>query len=171
MIRINPGDRFIEFSQDETDQSINERFEKQVLRNPTHIAIQTDRLRLTYDDINKAANRVARALLQQYSADAPVAILMEHDAPAVIAMLGALKASRIFIPLNPLFPDARIAHILNNSGADLIVTNDSGLHTELELFQDRRIVNLDHLDPDLSSDNFDLKIPPATTSYILYTSG
>jgi non-ribosomal peptide synthetase component F len=55
--RVNPGNRFVEFSREETEQSIAERFEKQVRKNPRRIAVQTGVVQLTYDDFNRSANR------------------------------------------------------------------------------------------------------------------
>lgn len=168
----NPGNRFVEFSREETDQSIVARFEKQVRKNPHRIAVQTSRVRIAYDDLNKSANRLARNLLQQFPENNPVAILMEHDAPVVVAILGALKASKIFIPLDPALPDARIGQILNDSGANVIVTNDQRQRTALDLVEgSRSIFNVDRYDTSVNIDNVDLKISPDSISYILYTSG
>lgn len=170
--RVDPGNRFVEFSRDETEQSIAERFEKLARRNPHRIAVQTGRLQVTYDELNKSANRLARALLRQSRDNRPVAILMEHDAPAVVAIFGALKASRIFVLLDPALPDTRIGQILTDSGANLIVTNDPSFGTASELRDSSRsIVNLDRFDGELNSDNVDLKISPNRIAYILYTSG
>ena len=169
--RVNPGNGFVEFSKEEIEQSIPERFEKQVRVNPGRIAIKTGHVRLTYDDLNKSANRLARVLLEQCQDDRPVAIFMEHDAPAVVAIFGALKASKIFILLDPALPDVRIDQILNDSGSNLVVTNDQSLGTALELLDGRSIVNVDRCDTYLNTDNVDLKISPDSIGYILYTSG
>ena len=102
----------------------------------------------------------------------PVAILMEHDAPAVVAIFGALKASKIFILLDPAVPDARIGQILDDSGSNLVVTNDQNLRiAEALLDGDRRIVNVDRCDTALDTANVNLQIPPDKISHILYTSG
>jgi amino acid adenylation domain-containing protein len=170
--RVSPRNRFVEFSREETEQSIAERFEKQVCKSPRRIAVQTSHVQLTYNGLNKLANRLARVLLQQFRDDRPIAILMEHDAQAVVAIFGALKASKIFIPLDPALPDARIGQILNDSGTNSIVTNDKCLHTALDLSEgSRRIVNVDHYDASISTDNLDLKISPDSIGYVLYTSG
>jgi amino acid adenylation domain-containing protein len=172
LTRVSPRNRFVEFSREETEQSIAERFEKQVCKYPRRIAVQTSHVQLTYNDLNKLANRFARVLLQQFPDDRPIAILMEHDAPAVVAICGTLKASKIFIPLDPALPDARIGQILNDSGTNSIVTNDQCLHTALDLSEgSRRIVNVDHYDGSINTDNLDLKISPDSIAFVLYTSG
>ncbi len=133
--RVNPRNRFEEFSREETEQSIAERFEKQVRKYPHRIAIQTSHVQLTYNDLNNLANRLARVLLQQFPDDRPVAILMDHDAPAVAAIFGALKADKIFVLLDPALPDARIEQILSDSGSNSIVTNDKCFLTALDLLE------------------------------------
>lgn len=170
--RVNSGNRFVEFSRDEIEQSIAERFEKQVSKNPHRIAVQTGRVQLTYEDLNKSANRLARLLLEQSRDDRPVAILMEHDAPAVVAIFATLKASKIFILLDPALPEARIGQILDDSGSNLIVTNDQNLGiTKALIGRGRRLVNVDRCDTVLNTNNVNLAIPPDSPSYILYTSG
>jgi amino acid adenylation domain-containing protein len=169
---VRPGSRFVEFTRAETEQSIAERFEKQVRKNPCRIAVRTSGIELTYDDLNKLANRLARVLLEQFPDHNPVAILMEHDAPVIAAIFSALKSAKVFIPLDPALPDARIGHILDDSGANVIMTNDQRLETVLAWTgASRRVLNVDHFDTSLSTDNLDLKISPDSTSYILYTSG
>ena len=170
--RVSPKNRFVEFSREETEQSIAERFEKQVRKYPRRIAVQTSHGQFTYYDLNKLANRLARVLLQQFRDDRPIAILMEHDAPAVVAIFAALKASKIFILLDPALPDTRIRQILSDSGSNSIVTNDKCLNTALDLLEDSRsIVNVDHCDDSINTDNIDIKISPDSIGYILYTSG
>ena len=169
---VNPGNRFVEFSKEEIEQSIAERFEKQVRMNPGRIAIKTSHFQLTYDDLNKSANRLARVLLQQCRDDRPVAILLEHSAPAVVAIFGALKAAKIFILLDPALPKVRIDQILNDSGSNLILMNDQSLATSLELLdRSRSVVNVDRCDTYLNTDNVELKVSPDSIDYILYTSG
>ena len=170
--RVSPRNRFVEFSEEETEQSIAERFEKQVCKYPHRIAVHTNHVQLTYNELNELANRLARAMLEQFPDDGPIAILMEHDAPAVVAILAALKASKIFIPLDPALPDARIGQILRDSGSNSIVTNDKCLHTALDLLEGSRpIVNVDQYDASINTGNLDLKISPDSICYILYTSG
>jgi len=175
VVAVNPigrSNRFVNFSSEEIEQSLADRFEQQVVQYPQQIAVQNNHAQITYAALNKLANRLARVLLQEIRDDRPVAILMEHDAPAIIATFAALKASKIFIPLDPALPDARIGQILSDSGANSIVTNDKCLPAALNLTEDRRrIVNVDHCDESANADNLGLKISPDSVSYILYTSG
>ena len=55
--------------------------------------------------LNEAANRVAHAILaQRGTTEEPIALLLEHDAPMLSAMVGALKAGKIYVPLDRSHP-------------------------------------------------------------------
>ena len=61
--RVRPTNPFIEFKKEEIEQSIPDRFEKMVRMYPDRLAVKTRNQRLTYNELNKAANRMARAIL------------------------------------------------------------------------------------------------------------
>src|ERR687883_48442 len=111
--RINLTDAFIRFEKEETEQSIPQRFEQQVSRCPDRLAVKTKSHQLTYAALNKVANRVARALLARRGEGAEsIALLLEHNALMIAAILGVLKAGKVYVPLDPSFPYARNAYIL-----------------------------------------------------------
>ena len=123
--RVCPTNPFIKFEKEEIEQSIPERFEKQVVMYPDRLAVKDQNSQLTYDQLNQTANRVARAILaQRGEAEEPIALLLEHGVPAVVGILGVLKAGKIYAPLDPSYPRARLAYILEDSQAGLIVTNN-----------------------------------------------
>ncbi|HLF04850.1 MAG TPA: hypothetical protein VI855_06510, partial [Dehalococcoidia bacterium] len=62
---FHPTGAFIEFREEETEQSIPDRFEQQVCRHPHRLAVKTRSHELTYDALNQLANRVAQAILAQ----------------------------------------------------------------------------------------------------------
>ena len=169
---VSPKNSFAEFSIEETEQSISERFEKQVRKYPRQIAVKTSDTQLTYADLNDLANRLGRTLLQQFRDNKPIAILLDHDAPAVVAIFAALKTSKLFFLLDPALPAERLGQILSDSGSDSIVTNDKFFPGASGLLESRgRIVNLDKPDNSTSTENLDLKISADSIAYILYTSG
>ncbi|HEV8344582.1 MAG TPA: AMP-binding protein [Candidatus Binatia bacterium] len=171
--RVSPTNPFIEFHNEEIEQSISDRFEQQVARYPDRIAIKTGSCTLTYDALNKAANQVAWAILaKQGKANEPVALLFEHHVPMITAILGALKAGKISVPLDPSFPTPRIALMLENSQAGLIVGNNhhSSLLDQLA-GAERRALYVDELSSSFSDENPGLSIAPQTIASIMYTSG
>src|SRR5919107_3375828 len=79
--RVHPTNAFIRFEEEETEQSIPQRFEQQVGRYPDRLAVRTRNQQLSYSALNKVANRVARALIAQRGEEAdPIPLLLEHDA-------------------------------------------------------------------------------------------
>ena len=163
---------FVEFGIEETEQSISQRFEQQVIKDPYRIALKSKTHQLTYAELNQHANQVARSIIARGSSDGTVVLLLNHDIAAVIGVLGALKAGRPFVPLAPSLPRDRFQHILQDSQADLIVMNGQSLANARHLITDRLgSINLDQLASELSPENLDIPISPGSTSWILYTSG
>ena len=90
---FHPTGAFIEFSKEEIEQSIPERFEKIVRLYPDRVAVKTRSQQLSYNDLNRAANRLARAILAISEHDQePLALFLEHGISPIIANLAVLKA-------------------------------------------------------------------------------
>src|SRR5262245_11028293 len=84
---FHPSGNFIEFEREEIEQSIPQRFEKIVRQDPDRVAIQGDDHRLTYEQLNCLANRVAHVLLDRLGGnETPVALLLRHGISAVVAL-------------------------------------------------------------------------------------
>jgi amino acid adenylation domain-containing protein len=170
---MHPTGSFIEFEKEEVEQSVATRFEKIVAKHPDRIALTSRNDEYTYDELNVAANRLARAVLDiRGEGEEPIAILLDHDAPLVSAVLGILKAGKICVPLDPAHPENRLKDILDDSGAKVILTNNRNLsHAGRFGQKDIRLLNWDEVDPWLSGENLDLAISPDATAFIVYTSG
>ena len=170
---FHPSGTFVEFKKEDVEQSIPDRFEEQVAKYPNRVAVKTRNHTLTYDELNRLSNRVARAILaQRENGKAPVALLLEHDASVIAAILGVLKAGKIYVPLNPSYPQARTRYILEDSQAALIMTNSRNLVLARELARNRcQVINVDEIDISLSDADLDIPISPDAFAYILYTSG
>jgi non-ribosomal peptide synthetase component F len=104
--------------------TIQRRFEQVVAQDPGRLAVSTAAEKLSYGQLNQLANRIAHAILPlRTSSRRPVAIFMEQGAPAILASLASLKAGSFFVHLEPSNPVSRNAYILENSQADLVLTN------------------------------------------------
>jgi phosphoenolpyruvate phosphomutase len=123
--RVQPTNTFIEFKEEEIEQSIAERFERMVGEHAARVAVKTRTERVTYSDLNRWANQVARAILANRGwGEEPVAVVMEAGPSFLAAILGVLKTGRFYVPLDPSYPVVRIGYILNDSTAGLLLTND-----------------------------------------------
>jgi amino acid adenylation domain-containing protein len=93
---------------------------------PHRPAVASDGCLLTYQELDRLSNKVARALLRQGVAPGDrVGILAPKSAAAVIALYGTLKAGACYVPLDPKAPAGRLSHIVRDSGAVVIVADEA----------------------------------------------
>lgn len=152
--------------------SVAERFATQAAKHPANIAVKTKRHELTYADLDRGANRIARALAERRGSGDRVAVLLGHDAPLIVAILGVVKAAMVYVPLDGSFPIARLAHMIEDSGAALIVTDSANLALARELSRGTLdLLNADTIEGDASIDDLGRSISPEAPIYLLYTSG
>jgi len=165
---------FIEFKKEDIEQSIPNRFEQQVNRYPNRIAIKTKTQQITYEQLNRMANRLAYAIRSQLGkGEEPIILLLEKGASLIATMLGVLKVGKIYVPLDTSFPKFRLTYMLDDSQAVLIITNNKNIALASELAQgDCQLLNIDDIQySNLSTENLGLLISPDTLAYIIYTSG
>ncbi|HIE01584.1 MAG TPA: amino acid adenylation domain-containing protein, partial [Thiotrichaceae bacterium] len=167
---VHPTNPFIEFKKRE--QTIPERFEQQVRKYPNHVAVKTPLYACTYRELNDKANGVARTLLGSCPKEEIVALLFEHDAPMIVGILGALKAGKTYVPLDPNYPYERLAYILRDSQASVVLTNSQNISLAQTLTNNNLLlINLDDKALVVSKDDLQSTVSPDTVAYLLYTSG
>lgn len=163
------------FTEETLQHSLVDRFEQMVARFPDHIAVRSGGQSLTYRELNKAANRLADAIMRiRGTQSEPVAFLLEHGACAIISMLGIMKAGKAYVPVDPFYPPAWITQILDDIHTELLVTNYQNLPLAMTSLADPgkvTVINLDTLEEDLSTENTRVPIACTEMAYILYTSG
>jgi amino acid adenylation domain-containing protein len=164
---------FVRFEKNEIEQSIPERFERQVRKYSNQVAIKANGQSATYSELNRTANQIGRGILAQCKGSAnAVGLLLEKSVPMMAAMLGALKAARTYVPLDPAHPAARLGHILDDAETELIVTNNRFLSFAQPMARDgRRLLNVDEDVSGFSSGDIGLPVNPDAPCYIIYTSG
>ena len=170
---FHPTGEFIEFEIGEVEQSIPDRFEKIVRRFPNRVAVKTRNSTWTYDDLNQAANRMARAVLAVCREEnESVAVLLEQGIDAIAALLGTLKAGKIYLSLDPSYPRTKTVGTLEDAQASLIRTNNRNFSLATELAHDNcRLLNIDELNSDIPSRDLHMSLAPDTVACIFYTSG
>ncbi|OKH38899.1 non-ribosomal peptide synthetase [Calothrix sp. HK-06] len=171
--RVIPTNSFTQFSKEEIEQSIPSRFEQQVKKYPHQIAVKTQNYQWTYSNLNTQANKIAQALLEKNNEqEGNIALLFDHDAPMIAAILGVLKAGKTYIPLDPKYPKDRVLYILEDSQAQVVLTNYKNLPYAQELVQKKLpIINIDNININNLFVEINQEISPDTLAYILYTSG
>lgn len=107
-----------------TADSIAARFGHSVAQFTTHTAISAPAGQWTYAELDRRANVIAAEILNHLGADSePVALLFDHDAPLIAAILGTLKANKMYLALDPNHPPEQIRAMLTASGARLLLAD------------------------------------------------
>jgi len=95
-------------------------------RQPQRPAVASDGCLLTYQELDRLSNKMARALLRLGVVPGDrVGVLAPKSAAAVIGIYGALKAGACYVPLDPKAPAGRLGHIVRDSGAAVIVADQA----------------------------------------------
>ena len=103
--------------------TIHELFEEQAERTPDAVAVVFEHAALTYAALDHAANRLANHLRRRgVSPETRVGICLERGPELVVAILAVLKAGGAYVPLDPAYPAERLAFMLADSGAPLLLT-------------------------------------------------
>src|SRR5262249_37599633 len=125
---VRPCNPFAVFEDSEVDQSIPQRFEKQVAKYPERIAIRAGHTVWSYEALNQAANRVATAVGASSGVDGTrVALVLDHEAPMVAGILGVLKAGGAYVPMDPTYPRERLCQIVTDALTTAVLTNRKNL--------------------------------------------
>ncbi|MBG4808592.1 pyoverdine non-ribosomal peptide synthetase PvdD, partial [Pseudomonas aeruginosa] len=152
--------------------TLQQRFEEQVRQWPQAVALILDEQRLSYGELNARANRLAHCLIARgVGADVPVGLALERSLDMLVGLLAILKAGGAYLPLDPAAPEERLAHILDDSGVRLLLTQGHLLE-RLPRQAGVEVLAIDGLVldgyaesdplPTLSADNL---------AYVIYTSG
>ncbi|HDV6176246.1 TPA: pyoverdine non-ribosomal peptide synthetase PvdD, partial [Pseudomonas aeruginosa] len=152
--------------------TLQQRFEEQVRQRPQAVALILDEQRLSYGELNARANRLAHCLIARgVGADVPVGLALERSLDMLVGLLAILKAGGAYLPLDPAAPEERLAHILDDSGVRLLLTQGHLLE-RLPRQAGVEVLAIDGLVldgyaesdplPTLSADNL---------AYVIYTSG
>ena len=161
-----PGQVFEQFA-------VHTRFEQMAERFAERIALSCDGAQWSYRELNVRANQIAHALIAKgVQVGDFVGLAMERSLDLMAGILGILKAGAAYVPLDPHFPSERLAFILEDSQAQLllthaaagdVLTNFNGTTLALE-----RDVDFIAAQP---TSNASRHVPVDSTIYVLYTSG
>src|SRR5215204_983386 len=156
------------------DVSLHCLFEAQAERAASATALIFEGASISYDELNKRANRLAHHLRALgVGPEIRVCLLLERSPEMIVAMLAILKAGGVYVPLDPTYPAERIAFLLNDSGAHVCVTQQGFLEKHLSQ-QNIAIVCLDTDSEVIDAQpehNLVSTSGPDNLAYVIYTSG
>jgi len=156
-----------------TDPCVFEYIEMQVKRTPDATAVVYEGHQLSYLELNRRANQLAHYLIGiRVGPDVRVALCLQRGLEMVIGLLGALKAGGAYVPLDPSYPAQRLAYILEDSQAQIILSQQCLAET---LPQDNaQVVYVDRDWKRIAQgpeDNPGIEVKPENLAYVIYTSG
>ncbi len=167
-----------DFFLDNKVNSVQQLFEQQVEATPNAIALQWQQQgkknTLSYQQLNTAANQLAHYLQSlEIKENSLIAVCLERSANIVITILAILKTGSAYVPLDPSYPHSRLAWIIQDSEAEILIT-ETALTSIVESLAITYLLYLDQLADTLSAyrtDNVDIAINPEQLIYVIYTSG
>ncbi|MCP4221289.1 MAG: amino acid adenylation domain-containing protein, partial [bacterium] len=168
------------------EKTLHRLFAEQVERTPHRIAVigaslrgrtgaplfhADSRIQATYKEVNDRASHLALRLMRQgVGADQIVGIMVERSLEMIIALLAVLKAGGAYLPIDPVYPEGRIAYMLADSGTQILLTTATGAS---KITFDKEIITIEtqaespvqshHDEPDTTV--------PSNLAYVIYTSG
>ncbi len=137
------------------DASIHQLFEEQARKTPEAIALVSEQISLTYFELNRRANRLARRLQKLgVKRDQPVGVCLERSIEMIVALLAVLKAGGAYLPLDRAYPAERVKLMIDDAQAVVVLRR-----ADVEAFTDEK------------DENLDAQSRAEDLAYIIYTSG
>jgi amino acid adenylation domain-containing protein/non-ribosomal peptide synthase protein (TIGR01720 family) len=156
------------------DKTIHELFEQQAQSTPDALALSFKDERVSYQELNARANRLAHHLRTLgVGAEVLVGLCLERSVEMVVGLLAILKAGGAYVPLDPAYPVGRLSFMLEDARVPVLVTQGSLLDALPAGWA--QVICLDTEWETLiaaeSAENLAPVTSPANTAYVIYTSG
>ena len=154
---------------------VHHMFEERAAAEPGKTCLIFGNQQLTYAEVNARANQLARKLLEiGVQREFIVAVMLERSFELVISILAVLKAGAAYLPLDPSYPDERLAIYVEDAGASVVLTQSSLFTQASKLAEHKaKILIVERLDvtarPSINING--IEFDPEATSLILFTSG
>jgi len=158
------------------ERSIDSLFEGQARRTPTAAAVAFGDRTLSYGELNACANRLAHGLRSLgISKGDFVALRLERGPELIISLLAILKTGAAYVPLDLGYPRQRVAQMLADCRAKLLLTtpdrSDELRETDVRVAVLADIVAALNADPHVSNENLAATASSEAAAYVMYTSG
>ena len=156
----------------EQDHCIHQLFEAQAAMRPNAVALAYRDQEISYSELNTKANQLASKLITLGAKpDSLVGIFIERSIEMMVGLLAIQKSGAAYVPLDPAYPRDRIALMITDSEASILLTH-SKLKNELPVNQ-ATVVCIDQEihQPETNTQNIKTEVSPDNLAYVIYTSG
>ncbi|MBI5085369.1 MAG: amino acid adenylation domain-containing protein [Acidobacteria bacterium] len=148
-------------------------FEEHARKHPANTALEDSSGAISYDAVDRRANKIAHLLLQAGAGpDQLAGVCISRSPETVIAVLAVLKAGAAFLPLDPQLPQGRLESMLRDAGPKVLLCREAEWARLRDL--GLRLLNLDRLHAEIAAQPGQPPPCPATpdnAAYAIYTSG
>ncbi len=148
--------------------NIIKEFEKIVEQYPKNIAVMDKDTSLTYEELNRRSNFLAKQIIEQKISTDIIAFSLNRSASIIITILAILKSGHTYMPIDPEYPVERINFMLENSNTKVLITTQE-FHQKINYKE--TCIYYEELAFDDKIENLKIAIPNDKPCYIMYTSG
>jgi len=153
------------------EKCVHELFETQVEYAPDAIAVRLGREKLSYGELNQRANQLARYLREMgVGPEVLVGIFTDRSLEMLVGLLAVLKVGGAYVPLDPEYPPERIRFMIEDSHAQVVLTQNSILHRLPDTAAQAICLDVDAFSHG-SVENLETRPAPDNLAYVIYTSG
>ncbi len=155
-------------------ETIHQVFEKYVEKVPNKIAVECEEEKLTYKELNRKSNQLARKLRQEgVTSEKIVGILVDRSLEMIIGIIAILKAGGTYLPIDPEYPSNRIDFMLEDSEAHILLTKSKYRNILYSLQENKSsVIYLDEENfYNIDGSNLENINSVNDLAYIIYTSG
>ncbi|MGX1187344.1 amino acid adenylation domain-containing protein/non-ribosomal peptide synthase protein (TIGR01720 family) [Pseudomonas sp. F-14 TE3623] len=156
------------------DLCIHQLIDRQVAAQPDALAVTFASQQLTYAELDGRANRLAHKLIELgVGPEVRVGVAMQRSDSLLVALLAVLKAGGAYVPLDPDYPADRVAYMLEDSHARVLLTEQAVAAT-LNVTAETQVLLMDLIEPQLADYPRSApvtRVTPDNLAYVIYTSG
>lgn len=156
-------------------ETVIDLFEAQASKTPDATALVFEDEKLSYSQLNERSNQLAHYLQSLgVTIGALVPVSIERSVDMIVSVLAILKAGAVYVPVDPEYPAERIAYMLEDTGATIVISSSKS-STDLPKSNGRKIIEVNGSDKDgiekQPMENIGVKVDEDHLVYVIYTSG